>query len=118
MTDAAGRIRLINRADGKILEKVDPLKTTQFAATMMNSWNEALFLTLSNDGSVDAARWDENEYSSIPEVTFAQGQSTNFSAIAMTTDAMFYGIADDQIWEYSIDTSDPAIFTLAGKVYL
>ncbi|XXG94473.1 hypothetical protein Hte_000730 [Hypoxylon texense] len=100
--------------DGKILDGVDPLKTRQFAATMMNNWNEALFIALSNDGSVDAARWDGEEYSSIPEITFAQGQSTSFSAIATTTDAMFYGIADDQIWEYSIDAS---LFTHTSKVY-
>lgn len=84
---------------------------------MMNNWNEALFIALSNDGSVDAARWDGEEYSSIPEITFAQGQSTSFSAIATTTDAMFYGIADDQIWEYTINTSDPSTFIFVGKIY-
>ncbi|KAI1779809.1 hypothetical protein F4818DRAFT_453746 [Hypoxylon cercidicola] len=103
--------------DGRIMDGIDPLRTRQFAATMMNNWNEALFIALFNDGSVDAARWDGQEYTPIREITFAQGQSTSFSAIATTTDAMFYGIADDQIWEYSIDTTDPSTFTLAGKVY-
>ncbi|KAI1408847.1 hypothetical protein F5Y13DRAFT_204014 [Hypoxylon sp. FL1857] len=103
--------------DGTILDGVDPAATRQFAATAMNNWNEALFVSLSTDGSVRGARWDGQAYNAIPEINFAQGQSTNFSAIAMTTDAMFYGISDDQIWEYSVDTSDPSNFTLAGKVY-
>ncbi|KAI1142967.1 hypothetical protein F5Y05DRAFT_408423 [Hypoxylon sp. FL0543] len=103
--------------DGTILDNVDPTLTRQFAAAAMNNWNEALFIALSTDGSVRGARWDGKAYDTIPKISFAQGQSTNFSAIAMTTDAMFYGISDDQIWEYSVDTSDPSTFTLAGKVY-
>lgn len=84
---------------------------------MMNNWKEALYMSLSTDGGIRAARWDGKAFNEVPKINFAQGQSTNFSAIAMTTDAMFYGIADDQIWEYSIDASDPSTFTLAGKVY-
>ncbi|KAI2467233.1 hypothetical protein F4781DRAFT_322472 [Annulohypoxylon bovei var. microspora] len=103
--------------DGTILQDVDPLQTRQFAATTMNNFTEALFVTLSNDGSIAGARWDGNSYSAVPKITLAQGQSTNFSAIAMTEDAMFYGVSDDQIWEYSVDTSDPSAFTLASKVY-
>ncbi|OTA93540.1 hypothetical protein M434DRAFT_11601 [Hypoxylon sp. CO27-5] len=103
--------------DGTILDDVDPTLTRQFAATAMNNWNEALFVALSTDGSIRGVRWDGNAYNAIPEINLAQGQSTNFSAIAMTTDAMFYGISDDQIWEYSVDTSDPSTFTLAGKIY-
>ncbi|KAI8965821.1 hypothetical protein F5Y11DRAFT_311514 [Daldinia sp. FL1419] len=103
--------------DGTILDDVDPLSTRQFAATAMNNWNEAVFLALSTDGSVKGSRWDGKSYNAIPEINFVNGKSTNFSAIAMTTDATFYGISDDQIWEYTIDTSDPSTFTLAGKVY-
>ncbi|KAI1394147.1 uncharacterized protein F4822DRAFT_38506 [Hypoxylon trugodes] len=103
--------------DGTILDDVNPSDTRQFAATSMNNWNEALFLALSTDGGVKAARWDGKAYNAVPEINFAQAQSTNFSAIAMTTDAMFYGIADEQIWEYSVDTTDPSVFTLVGKVY-
>ncbi|KAF3055588.1 hypothetical protein GL218_07015 [Daldinia childiae] len=103
--------------DGTILDDVDPLMTRQFAATTMNNWNEALFVALSTDGGVKGARWDGTSYNAIPQINFVDGESTNFSAIAMTTDATFYGISDDQIWEYTVDTSDPSTFTLAGKVY-
>ncbi|KAI0378816.1 hypothetical protein F5Y04DRAFT_261105 [Hypomontagnella monticulosa] len=103
--------------DGMIIDDVDPLETRQFAATMMNNWKEALYVALSTDGGIRAARWDGNAYNEVPKINFVQGQSTNFSAIAMTTDAMFYGISDDEIWEYAIDISDPSTFTLAGKVY-
>lgn len=83
----------------------------------MDNWNEALFVALSTGGGVKGARWDGAAYNAIPQINFADGESTNFSAIAMTTDATFYGISDDQIWEYTVDTSDPSTFTLAGKVY-
>ncbi|KAI0852662.1 hypothetical protein F5Y00DRAFT_227262 [Daldinia vernicosa] len=103
--------------DGTILDDVDPLTTRQFAATTMNNWTEALFVALSTDGGVKGARWDGTAYNAIPQINFVDGESTNFSAIAMTTDATFYGISDDQIWEYTVDASDPSTFTLAGKVY-
>ncbi|KAI1098494.1 hypothetical protein F4804DRAFT_324654 [Jackrogersella minutella] len=103
--------------DGTILSDVDPLETRQFAATAMNNWTATLFVSLSTDGGITAAQWDGKTYSAIEDITFNQGQSTNFSAIAMTEDAMFYGISDDQVWEYSVDTSNPSTFTLASKVY-
>ncbi|XDG06802.1 hypothetical protein ABKA04_006417 [Annulohypoxylon sp. FPYF3050] len=103
--------------DGTIIDDVDPLKTRQFAAMPMNNFTQSFFVSLSNDGSLTGAKWDGNAYTAVPKITFAQGESTNFSAIAMTEDAMFYGISDDQVWEYSVDTSDPSNFTLAGKVY-
>ncbi|KAL7628849.1 hypothetical protein AAE478_000364 [Parahypoxylon ruwenzoriense] len=103
--------------DGTIMGDLDPLETREFAATKLNNWNETLFVALTTDGETRATRWDGTESSSVPEINFAQGESTNFSAIAMTLDAMFYGIADDQVWEYSVDTSDPSTFTLAGKIY-
>ncbi|KAI1209973.1 uncharacterized protein F4807DRAFT_80362 [Annulohypoxylon truncatum] len=103
--------------DGTIIDDVDPLKTRQFAATTMNNFTESFFVSLSTDGSITGSRWDGNAYTAVPKIIFAQGQSTNFSAIAMTEDAMFYGISEDQIWEYSVDTSDPSTFTFAGKVY-
>ncbi|KAI0890404.1 uncharacterized protein GGS22DRAFT_183749 [Annulohypoxylon maeteangense] len=103
--------------DGTIIDDVDPLKTRQFAATTMKNFTQSFFVSLSTDGSITGSRWDGKAYNAVPEITFAQGQSTNFSAIAMTEDAMFYGISEDQIWEYSVDTTDPSTFTLAGKVY-
>ncbi|KAI0843119.1 hypothetical protein F5Y06DRAFT_256950 [Hypoxylon sp. FL0890] len=103
--------------DGTILDNVDPTLTRQFAVTAMDNWNEALFVALSTNGSIRGARGNGTAYNAIPEINLAQGQSTNFSAIAMTMDAMFYGISDDQIWEYSVDISDPSTFTLVGKVY-
>ncbi|KAI1802366.1 hypothetical protein F4811DRAFT_400827 [Daldinia bambusicola] len=104
--------------DGTILSDVDPLKTRQFAATSMSNWTEALFVALSTDGEVKGARWDGGTvYEAIPRIDFVDGEATNFSAIAMTTDATFYGIADDQVWEYAVDTSDPSTFRLAGRVY-
>lgn len=88
----------------------------------MNEWSSALYVSLLRDGSLRAARTDggnNTSSSEITDITFAGGeqQSTNFSAIAMTTDAMFYGIADGQIWEYAVDEADPRTFTLVGKVW-
>lgn len=108
--------------DGTLLENLDPAQTVQFAATTMNEWSSALYVSLLRDGSLRAARTDggnNTSSSEITDITFAGGeqQSTNFSAIAMTTDAMFYGIADGQIWEYAVDEADPRTFTLVGKVW-
>ncbi|KAI1477654.1 hypothetical protein F4774DRAFT_388154 [Daldinia eschscholtzii] len=103
--------------DGTILGDVEPSETRQFAATTMNNWTEALFVSLSMDGGLRGARWDGETYNAIPDIKFVDGESTNFSAIAMTTDATFYGISDDQIWEYTVDTGDPSTFRFASKVY-
>ncbi|KAI0008614.1 hypothetical protein F4779DRAFT_586058 [Xylariaceae sp. FL0662B] len=103
--------------DGTILSNVDPLSTQQFAATTFNSWRSVLYVALSTDRKIRASLWTGDRFNSIPEISFVDGGPTNFSAIAMTTDAMFYGISGDEVWEYSVNTSDPSVYTFVGKVY-
>lgn len=53
----------------------------------------------------------------ISSFKFNSGPETNFTAIAMTPDAMFYGISNNQILEYSLDQSDPSNFNYVGTVF-
>ncbi|KAI1079688.1 hypothetical protein F5B20DRAFT_543246 [Whalleya microplaca] len=102
---------------GTIISNVDPLSTQQFAATSFNNWTSVLYAALSTDNKIRATMSAGGQFTSFSEITFGQGGPTNFSAIAMTTDAMFYGISGDEVWEYAVDTSDPSVFTSVGKVY-
>lgn len=61
--------------------------------------------------------WDGSKYNPISNTTFASGPSVNFSTIATTVDAMFYGVSGDQILEYSITQSDPSTFKYSGVVF-
>lgn len=53
----------------------------------------------------------------ISSFQFNSGPDANFTAIAMTPDAMFYGISNGEVLEYSLDTSDPSKFNYVGRVF-
>lgn len=55
--------------------------------------------------------------STISSFKFNSGPETNFTAIAMTPDAMFYAISNNEILEYELDTSDPSNFNYVGTVF-
>lgn len=56
--------------------------------------------------------------SAISTFNFNSGPSDNFTAIAMSPDAMFYGITSDgDILEYSLDTTDPSTFNYVSTVF-
>lgn len=50
-------------------------------------------------------------------IEFASGPSTHFSSIAATIDATFYGISNDTILEYQVDSLDPSVLNYVGVVY-
>lgn len=94
-----------------------PPSTPDFVATQLNHWTEALFLAFLSNGTVTGSRYDGEKTTLIPKITFSQDPPAKFSSVAMTTDAMLYGITNDQILEYSVDSSDPSKLNYVGKVF-
>ncbi|KAI1388573.1 uncharacterized protein F4822DRAFT_403197 [Hypoxylon trugodes] len=94
-----------------------PAPSQQFAATKWDSWNQALYIGLLQSGKIQGNHWDGKKMNAVSSFKFNSGPSTNFSAIAMTPDAMFYAISNNEILEYSVDTSDPSNFNYVGKVF-
>lgn len=94
-----------------------PATSQQFAITKWDSWNQALYLSLLQGGSIKGNHWDGKTMNNISSFNFKSGPDTNFTSIAMTPDAMFYGISNSQIVEYSLDTTDPSTFNYVGVVF-
>jgi hypothetical protein len=82
-----------------------------------NTWANTLCLALLDDGTVKGSWWDDKTHTALPSITFDGGPAANFSTFAMTVDATLYGISNDTILEYSVDTADPSIFHYVGQVY-
>ncbi|XDG03741.1 hypothetical protein ABKA04_003356 [Annulohypoxylon sp. FPYF3050] len=110
-----------NGADQRVTELQSgiplPATSQQFAITKWDSWNQALYLSLLQGGSIKGNHWDGKTMNSISSFNFKSGPDTNFTSIAMTPDAMFYGISNNQIVEYSLDTTDPSTFNYVGVVF-
>ncbi|KAK7737853.1 hypothetical protein SLS62_011423 [Diatrype stigma] len=94
-----------------------PSKTQHFAATSWDNWSNYLYLALLNGGSMVGNHFDGNTFTTISDISFSGGPAQNFTAIAMTDDAMFYAISNDEILEYSIDTSNPSNLIFVGTVF-
>jgi hypothetical protein len=94
-----------------------PSSGLEFAMTVFKAWSNVLFVALMPSGSLESNWWDGSKFNSIADTQLASGPAVNFSTIAMTNDAMFYGISDDQILEYSIGQSNPATFNYVGIVF-
>ncbi|KAI1381244.1 hypothetical protein F4677DRAFT_120130 [Hypoxylon crocopeplum] len=94
-----------------------PAPSQQFAATRWDSWNQALYMGLLQGGEIEGNHWDGKQMTAVSSFKFNSGPETNFTAIAMSPDAMFYGISNDEILEYSLDTSDPSNFNYVGRVF-
>lgn len=75
-------------------------------------------MALLGDGSLQGSWWNGTTTESVSQISLKSGPaSTNFTTIAMTLNAVFYGISNDTILEYSLDTSDPSTLTYVGQVY-
>lgn len=88
----------------------------QFAITLMNNFTETMFLSLLPDGTVKA-KWWGGHFTDIPSINFRGGPLVNFTAIAASEDAMFYGISNDEVLQYQPDDTDLFSFVYVGKVY-
>ncbi|KAI0181733.1 hypothetical protein GGR52DRAFT_53581 [Hypoxylon sp. FL1284] len=110
-----------NNADQRVTELQSdiplPAMSQQFAATKWDSWNQGLYIGLLQGGQIRGNHWDGKQMNSISSFKFNSGPDTDFKAIAMTPDAMFYGISDNKILEYQLDTSDPTNFNYVGTVF-
>jgi hypothetical protein len=85
--------------------------------TEFKAWTNILFIALTPNGNLASNWWDGSKFNSIADTQLASGPAVSFSAIAMTNDAMFYGISGDQILEYSIGQSNPATFNYVGVIF-
>ncbi|ETS78643.1 hypothetical protein PFICI_08496 [Pestalotiopsis fici W106-1] len=90
-------------------------------ATKWGSWSRNLCYVLNKDGAMKGAWWDGMKNATVhklPSITIEGGPATtNFSAVAFTLDATFYGITGDEIHEYSVDSSNAALLHHTGRVY-
>ncbi|KAI2624595.1 hypothetical protein GGS26DRAFT_564333 [Hypomontagnella submonticulosa] len=127
ISDKTGNMRMTfyndtwNAADQRVTElQADiplPAPSQQFAASRWDSWNQALYIALLRTGEIQGNHWDGKQMTNIGEFKFNSGPEINFTAVAMSPDAMFYGISNDEILEYSLDTSDPSNFNYVGRVF-
>ncbi|KAI1337273.1 hypothetical protein F5Y15DRAFT_157970 [Xylariaceae sp. FL0016] len=102
-----------------VLYDVEPSSLQHFAAASFRDRMHAFMAALSPDGTVTGKHWDPDLNDWYPEalIKFLDGPTANFSTIAMTADARFYGIALDGITqEYEMDTTDPYTFHWLGQV--
>ncbi|PSR88627.1 hypothetical protein BD289DRAFT_431897 [Coniella lustricola] len=99
-----------------IIQDIDPASDgLQFAnAPITNAIY--LFLALMPNGTVPASKYTK-EFVPIPYISFASGPSANFTAIATTSNEFFYGIWDDSVYEYKINTGNLGTFTYNSVVY-
>ncbi|KAH7040007.1 uncharacterized protein B0I36DRAFT_343813 [Microdochium trichocladiopsis] len=91
-----------------------PSEQNNFAATQYNNWRDALFLSLSDDGSLKGV-WTNDGTNKMSLLGAPAG--TKFTAIAFTLDAHFYGISGEQIQEYELDKVDPSILHYVGNIW-
>ncbi|OTA98796.1 hypothetical protein M426DRAFT_28118 [Hypoxylon sp. CI-4A] len=94
-----------------------PASKQQFAVTKWDSWTQALYLALLDGGELEGSYFDGSTRKSLTSFSFNDGPDTNFTAIAMSPNAMFYGISNNEILEYSVDTSNPSNFNYVGRVF-
>ncbi|KAI1113898.1 hypothetical protein F5Y14DRAFT_196549 [Nemania sp. NC0429] len=97
-----------------------PTPRVQFAISALDNFNTPVFMSLLPNGTVigEIYRSDPGHWLGIPSAEFRGGPpNIKFSSIAATEEAMFYGISDDQILQYSISNTDPPKFDYVGRVY-
>ncbi|KAI0416149.1 hypothetical protein F5X98DRAFT_388394 [Xylaria grammica] len=96
-----------------------PSPTLQFATTRLDHFAAIIFLALLPNGTVTGDYWHRalEKWIEIPSVEFRGGPSVNFSAIATSEEAIFYGISGDEVLQYSVNSEDPSIFNFMERVY-
>jgi len=91
-----------------------PSQQNHYAATQYNNWRDSIFLSLSDDGSLQGVRTDGVS----TKMSLLGGpEGVKFTAIALTLDAQFYGISGDEIQEWKLDTTDPSILHYVGNIW-
>lgn len=89
----------------------------QFAITLLDNFRTVVFLALLPNGTV-AGSYYRRHFVSIPAVEFRGGPSDlNFTAIATSEEAIFYGISNDEIHQYSVDHTNPSVFEYVEMIY-
>ncbi|KAI0479338.1 hypothetical protein GGR56DRAFT_634538 [Xylariaceae sp. FL0804] len=110
-----------DRAESLFSDIPQPATSQQFAATAWDGWGQALYLALLANGTLVGSHWDGTDLRALDDgISFSGGpggDGPSFSAIAMTADAMFYGIAGGAVLEYALDTADPSTFNYVGEVF-
>ncbi|ETS81878.1 hypothetical protein PFICI_06880 [Pestalotiopsis fici W106-1] len=95
-----------------------PASNQHVAVTKWGTWSRTLCYALLDDGTMRGSWWeDEAEQNALSSLNFDGGPTANFSSIAMTLDAMFYGINGDEIHEYSVDGTDASRLNYVGRIY-
>lgn len=83
----------------------------------MDNFRVVVFLALLPNGTVTGSYF-RVDFVMISSVEFRGGPSNlNFTAIATSEEAMFYGISQDEIHQYSINDTDPSVFDYVEKVF-
>ncbi|KAI8625025.1 hypothetical protein F5Y19DRAFT_280121 [Xylariaceae sp. FL1651] len=108
-------------SDGTLLPRAilpAPSSSLKFAITVLDSFATTVFLALLPNGTVTGEYYRGHGFTEVPSIEFRSGPaSVNFSAIAASEDAMFYGISGDEILQYKVNESDPSIFEFVEKIY-
>ncbi|KAI1126595.1 hypothetical protein F5Y10DRAFT_278653 [Nemania abortiva] len=97
-----------------------PSSALQFAITRLDDFAAIIFLALLPNGTVRGEYYprDEDKFIEISSVEFRGGPATvNFSTIATSEDGRLYGISADEILQYSVNATNPAIFNFEERVY-
>ncbi|KAI1358082.1 hypothetical protein F5Y08DRAFT_351229 [Xylaria arbuscula] len=94
-----------------------PYPTLQFSITLLDNFKTVVFLALLPNGTVTGSYF-RSHFVSIPAVEFRGGPSDlNFTAIATSEEALFYGISNDGIHQYSVDHTDPSVFEYIDTIF-
>ncbi|KAI1421974.1 hypothetical protein F5Y12DRAFT_660583 [Xylaria sp. FL1777] len=94
-----------------------PSPRLQFAITLLDNFRTIVFLALLPNGTVTGSYYRQH-FVAIPSVDFRGGPSNpNFTAIATSEEAIFYGISQDEINQYSVNDTDPSVFEFVERVF-
>ncbi|KXJ97708.1 hypothetical protein Micbo1qcDRAFT_156678 [Microdochium bolleyi] len=95
---------------------------TQFAITKWKAWGQTLYLSLTSDGALSASWWASSggQQTPISDVALAgyTGTSPRFTAISLSLDAMFYGIANDgRVLEFAVNQDVPGSLKYVSTIW-
>ncbi|KAI0169684.1 hypothetical protein GGR52DRAFT_573740 [Hypoxylon sp. FL1284] len=94
-----------------------PTAQLQFAMTLLDNFKQTMKLALLPNGTVSAVWWGGYPLT-IPSVTFLGGPAAaNFTALAVSEDAIMYAVAGDRVLEYAPYAADLTKWEFSGVVY-
>lgn len=106
--------------NGRLLYGVPaPSPRLQFAAAPLQNFAQTLSFALLPNGTVTGCVWNQTDVlTTYPEIIFEDGgPEGDFIAIATTLDGMFYGLAEDGVFEYSIEAANPSTLNFIGRIF-